>query len=141
MPPKKKLVESEKIHSEVSYKELMKEWIDICEHLEENAKCIKPIKDRKMVLEALLETYMSENDIGSCQQSNNLFVKVDLKSSTPAMNKTVIEKNAKLFFDNLELNKPDVNSKTSEEIANEFVKFIYSSLETVEKRTLKRIKL
>jgi hypothetical protein len=137
MPPKKKINESEKIRTDETYKELMKEWIDICDHLEENTKCIKPIKDRKQVLETLLQEYMTENEIGSCQQSNNLFVKIDLKNGTPTINKSIIEKNAKLFFDNLLLN----NSKTSEEIANEFISFIYANLEPIEKRTLKRIKL
>jgi hypothetical protein len=149
MPPKKvKLIDSEKIGSEVTYKEFMKEWLDICEHLDENAKCIKPIKDRKQKLELLLQTYMSENEIGSCQ-SNNTFIKIENKQTMPAMNKSVIEKGAQMFFDNLETDDTAstissfsaVSNKSSKEIATEFVKFIYNIQEPVEKSDLKRIRL
>lgn len=150
MPPKKtKFTDNEKIESMEQYKEYMKEWIDICDHLEENNKVIKPIKDRKTKLELLLQKYMINKDIGSCQQSNNTFIKVEKKTLVPStISKKTIENSAQKFFEQLEANVSDnastfssVSNKSSKEIATDFVNFVYDSLEPVEKCNLKRIQI
>lgn len=141
MPPKKvkQVLESVSINNETEYKEFVKEYIEIDNHLKENADIIKPLKARKNVLQNVIQTYMKQHEISNCQVSDSNFLALINKTTTETVNRNTIASKLKQYVESHNISTND--EKTSEMLSTEITDFIYENLESVDKVDLKRVKI